>query len=119
MNSKKSLNKVRSRRLARNRAKIFGHSKRPRLAVSRSNRYIYAQLIDDENSRTLAYASSIEIKNGGKKTKTELAALVGELIAKKAAELGIKSAVFDRRAYKYHGRVKALAEGVRKTGLKI
>lgn len=105
------------RRVARTRAKIFGTEKLPRLAASRSNRSIYAQLIDDNKGRTLVHASSLEIKE--KKPKTEIAALVGELIGKKAAKIGIKEAVFDRREYKYHGRIKALADGARKSGLKF
>lgn len=120
MNSKKILNKKRTRRVARTRAKIFGSAGRPRLAVSRSNSFIYAQLIDDEKAHTLVSASSRELKTTGKKTtKTEAARKVGELLAKKAQEKGIKEAVFDRRSYKYHGRVRALGEGARTSGLKI
>lgn len=89
-----------------------------RLAVFRSGRHIYAQLIDDEASRTVGQASSLELKSK-KSPKTELSKSAGELLAKRAAEKGIKSAVLDRRAYKYHGRVKALVEGARKGGLKI
>ena len=103
--------------MARTRAKIFGTDVLPRLAVSRSNRFLYAQLIDDSKGRTLTHASSREIKE--KKPKTETALLVGGLIGKRAKELGIKAAVFDRREYKYHGRVRALAEGARKAGLKL
>ncbi|MBI4087601.1 MAG: 50S ribosomal protein L18 [Candidatus Liptonbacteria bacterium] len=117
MNPRKRLNKIRTRRTARTRAKIFGTAKKPRLAVSRSNRYIYAQLINDEAGRTVVHGSGQEVK--GKKPKTEVAALVGELIGKRAVEKGVTSAVFDRRAYKYHGRIKALAEGARKAGLKL
>ncbi len=118
MNPKKLLNEKRVRRTARNRARIFGTATKPRLAVSRSSRSIYAQLIDDGKSHTLAQASSREIK-AAKKSKSEEALMVGELIAKRAVELGVKEAVLDRRAYKYHGRVKALAEGARKGGLRI
>ena len=117
MNSKKFLNKKRERRVKRTRAKIFGTAKFPRLAVSRSNRFAYAQLIDDSKGHTLVHASSREIKE--KKPKAEIAELVGALIGKRAVEKGIKAAVFDRREYKYHGRVKALAEGARKAGLKL
>ena len=106
--------------MARVRARIFGTADKPRLTVSRSNRFVYAQLIDDEKSHTLAHASSREVaKTGGKKSKTELSGFVGELLAKRAIELGTKTAVLDRRSYKYHGRVKALADGARKGGLKI
>jgi len=104
--------------VARNKARIFGTTAKPRLAVSRSNRFIYAQLIDDTKSCTLAQASSRELKTA-KKSKSEGAMAVGELVAKRALELGVKQAVLDRRAYKYHGRIKALAEGAKKGGLKI
>lgn len=105
----------RRRRHHRIRAKIKGTEKRPRLAVFRSHSHIYAQLIDDQKARTLASASSKEIEKKG--TKSEIAYLVGELIAKKAKELGIRKVVFDRGGFKYHGRVKKLAEGARKGGL--
>lgn len=116
----KKLNRVREQRRRRVRAKIFGTAKRPRLAVFRSNRAIYAQLIDDSAQKTLLAATAFELgKEASKKTKTAVAAMVGELLAKKAKEKGIAAAVFDRRSYAYHGRVKALAEGARKGGLKI
>ena len=117
MKSKKLLNKKRSRRVARVRARILGTADRPRLSVSRSNHFTYAQLIDDANGRTLVHASSRDIKE--KKPKTAVAALVGELIGARAVEKKITSAVFDRREYKYHGRIKALADGARKAGLKF
>lgn len=111
---------MRGRRIGRVRAKIFGTMEKPRLAVFRSNRHIYAQLIDDAKSRTLVSASTYELgKEGSKEKKTGKAVRVGELIAKKAIEAGVKTAVLDRRAYKYHGRVKAVAEGARKVGMKI
>ena len=114
------MNKKRARRTARSRAKVFGTSGRPRLAVFRSNRFTYAQLINDEKSHTVVQISSRNIqKSATKKSKTDEAHLVGELLAKKALELGIKEAIFDRRFYKYHGRVKGVAEGARKGGLKI
>lgn len=100
------------------RARIFGTSKKPRLAVFRSNKSISVQLIDDEKGRTVAHASSKEISGAGG-NKTEQAKKVGKLISTKAKEAGITRVVFDRRHYKYHGRVKALAEEARKTGLKI
>lgn len=107
--------------MRRVRAIILGTAKKPRIAVLRSNFYTSAQLIDDEKSHTLAHASSRELKNTGKikTSKTEAARLAGERLAKKALDIGIKEAVFDRRAYKYHGRVRAFAEGARKAGLKI
>ena len=117
MNKRKALNKVRGRRVHRNRARIFGTASCPRIAVSRSNRFVYAQLIDDEKSCTLAHASSRELKE--KQAKKDAARHVGELLAKLDVEKGIKTAVFDRREYKYHGRVQALAEGARSGGLRF
>jgi large subunit ribosomal protein L18 len=120
MNFAKNLNRIRERRVRRVRAKIYGTGSRPRLAVSRSNAGIYAQLIDDTAQKTLAAASWLELDQDAlKKTKSEVAFMVGELLAKKAKEKGITTAVFDRRSYAYHGRVKALADGARKGGLKI
>ena len=109
----------RKRRHKRVRAKISGTAKIPRLCVFRSNKHIYAQLIDDTQGKTLLSASDLEIKFKGKKTKTEKAFEVGKLIAKKAQEKKIQKIVFDRGGYKYHGRVKALAEGAREGGLKF
>lgn len=103
-------------RTKRTRARITGTALRPRLAVSRSNKGLYLQLIDDEARHTLVSASVKELEME-KSTKTEQAALLGQLLAKKAAESGIKEAVFDRRSYKYHGRVKAAAESARNAGL--
>jgi large subunit ribosomal protein L18 len=120
MNERKLLNQKRNRREKRSKAKLFGSSKKPRLAIFRSNRLIYGQLIDDENRNTLASASSLELKpEEKKKTKTKQAESVGEILAKKALALGVKEAVFDRRSYRYHGRVLHLAEAVRKNGIKI
>jgi len=102
----------------RSSVKIFGTAERPRLAVHRTNRFIYAELIDDVKGHTLAAASNVHAK-GGKKTKTAAAAVVGEEIGKKAIAKGISRAVFDRRSYRFHGRVKSLAEGAKKAGLKI
>jgi len=85
--------------------------------VFRSNTHIYVQLIDDESGKTLAAASSQEVKSKGK--KSELAAAVGKLAAEKALKAGIKEAVFDRGGNRYHGRIKNLAEGAREAGLKI
>lgn len=106
-----------AKRVKRTRAKLFGTAERPRLAVFRSNRFMYAQLIDDENGKTIAAASSKDMK--AKKVKTETAKFVGESVAKKASALGIKSVIFDRRSYRYHGRVKALAEAFKEAGVKI
>jgi large subunit ribosomal protein L18 len=96
------------------RKKISGTSVRPRMSVYRSNSQIYVQLIDDLSRTTIMSASSREVEIAEKKiTKSEKAALVGQLIAKKAIEAGIKSVSFDRSGYLYHGRIKALADGAR------
>ena len=110
--------KNRRQRIGRVRASISGTASEPRLAVHRSNKHINLQLIDDESGKTLLSATTKELKTS-KKTKMEEAAAVGELLAKKAKEAKITSAKFDRRFYKYHGRVKAVAEGARNGGLKI
>ncbi|MBI4049718.1 MAG: 50S ribosomal protein L18 [Candidatus Doudnabacteria bacterium] len=107
--------RARQLRHHRIRAKVAGTNQRPRLNVFRSLKSIYAQLIDDEQGKTLVAASSKEIKSKAK--KVELAAEVGKLLAKKASERGIKQAVFDRAGYKYHGRIKNLAEAARSAGL--
>jgi large subunit ribosomal protein L18 len=90
---------------------------RLRLAVFRSNKHISAQIIDDEKGQTKVSANEKELSKKEKLTKTERAKLVGEMLAKKALKLGIKKIKFDRRHYKYHGRVQALAEGARNGGL--
>jgi large subunit ribosomal protein L18 len=107
---------ARVRRHVRVRKKIAGSEVRPRLAVYRSNRHIYAQLIDDVQARTLAAASDREVEGG---TKTEAAKAVGELLAERAKQAGIERAVFDRGGRLYHGRVAAVAEGAREKGLQI
>lgn len=102
------------------RKKVSGTAERPRLTVFRSNKQITAQLIDDAEGKTLAYASSADkTMVDAKGTKTELAEKVGTLISEKAQAAGITEAVFDRNGYLYHGRVKALADGARKGGLKL
>ncbi len=107
---------ARLRRHARVRKKVVGDEQRPRLAVYRSNRHIYAQLIDDVSARTLAAASDREVSAA---TKTEAAKAVGELIAERAKGAGIEHVVFDRGGRQYHGRVAAVAEGAREKGLQI
>jgi len=97
------------------RGKISGDAARPRLSVFRSNKQIYAQLIDDINAHTLASASSAEVT--AKVSKTDIAKEVGKNLAAKAKTAGISNVVFDRGGYLYHGRVKALAEGAREGGL--
>ena len=100
------------------RKKISGTPSKPRLSVFRSNSEIYAQLIDDTNGATIAAASSKQKDISAQKVaKIEKSKMVGEAIAKKATELGIKDVVFDRSGYIYHGRVKAVAEGAREGGL--
>lgn len=103
------------------RKKIKGTSNRPRLSVFRSNKHIYAQLIDDIKGNTLVAASSLEKELDIKEdaANTEIAQAVGTLIGKKAREAGIETVVFDRSGYRYHGRVKALADSARKSGLKF
>ncbi|WP_293172829.1 50S ribosomal protein L18 [Oceanithermus sp.] len=104
------------RRKYRTRKRVK-RSGRPRLTVYRSLSHIYAQIIDDEAGHTLVASSSLAL--GAKGNKTEVAKQVGADIAKKAVEKGIKKVVFDRGAYKYHGRVKALAEAAREAGLEF
>jgi len=107
---------ARLHRHTRVRKKISGDAERPRMAVYRSNRHIYVQLIDDARAATLVQASDREVSAEG---KTARAKAVGELIASRAKEAGIEGAVFDRGGRLYHGRVAALAEGAREGGLRI
>ena len=106
--------KLRHRRV---RARVMGSASKPRLNVFRSLTHIYVQLIDDESGKTLAAASSKELKSKGK--KSVIAAEVGKLVAKKAQEKGIKKVVYDRGGYQYHGRVKELADSARAAGLEF
>jgi large subunit ribosomal protein L18 len=108
---------ARLRRHRRVRGKIRGTAERPRLLVFRSNRGIFAQLVDDDAGRTLAAASWLELPASFKGDKTEQAAEVGKRLAAAAKQAGIESVVFDRGGYLYHGRVKAFAEGAREGGL--
>ncbi len=98
------------------RGKVSGSAARPRMTVFRSNKQIYVQLIDDQEGRTLVATSSKGIEGG---TKCEIAAKVGEAVAKKALEAGITEVVFDRNGYLFHGRVKSLADAARNGGLKF
>ncbi len=107
---------ARERRHGRVRKKVSGDATRPRLAVYRSNRFIYAQLIDDVSARTLAQASDHEVTGDD---KTARAKATGELLASRAKDAGIERAVFDRGGRLYHGRVAALADGAREGGLQI
>ena len=112
----KTKRNARLRRHTRVRKKVAGNETRPRLAVFRSNRHIYAQLIDDVRAVTIAAASDAEVKGDD---KTARAKAVGELLASRAKDAGIEAAVFDRGGRLYHGRVAALAEGAREGGLQI
>lgn len=120
----KTKEEKRGRRAARVRAKVVGTMERPRLSVFRSNKHIFAQLIDDNSGKTLASASDKEIKLGAKKekgaqTKVLASTAVGKLLAEKALSGKIAKAVFDRAGYRFTGRVKAVAEGAREGGLEF
>jgi large subunit ribosomal protein L18 len=114
--------KARQARHSRVRKKVFGTSERPRLNIFRSEKHIYAQVIDDNSGKTLISASSVDkelkgkVKHGG---NIEAAKVVGGLVATRAVEKGIDTVVFDRGGYLYHGRVKALADSAREKGLKF
>lgn len=116
-----ALNKLQKRlRIKRRvRGKISGSSTLPRLSVFKSNKEIYAQLIDDNKGETLASISSRDKNVNVKGTKTEISNAVGKAMAEKAKSVGIENVVFDRNGFVYHGRVKALAEGAREGGLKF
>lgn len=117
MKSLQLKNKKYQDRKKRVRAKIVGSKDCPRFSVFRSNAHIYGQLVDDLAGKTLVHFSDISLKIKKNVTKTEAAALVGEEIAKLAKAKKIKKIVFDRNGFKYHGRVKSLADGARKGGL--
>ncbi|MFP7300125.1 50S ribosomal protein L18 [Neobacillus niacini] len=120
MITKLDKNASRKKRHARVRAKLSGTAARPRLNVFRSNKHIYAQLIDDMSGVTLASASTIEKDfNLESTSNVEAAKLVGELVAKRAVEKGITAVVFDRGGYLYHGRIQALADAARENGLQF
>lgn len=110
---------ARKRRHARVRKRISGTASRPRLAVFRSNRYIYAQVIDDNEGHTLASAASNESALRSRSLSADTAAEVGKLIAGRAADAGVSEVVFDRGGFGYHGRIKALADAAREAGLKF
>ena len=122
MTSTKKLKKVRARREKRVRGKSFGTEERPRVSVFRSSRSIYAQAIADDVGKTLADASSLSKDLKGKLEglkKVDAAREIGKLLAKKLQDKNINQAVFDRGRYLYHGRVKALADAVRESGIQI
>ena len=116
MNSQKIKQVKRIRRKARVRVKISGSAERPRLSVFRSNKGMYLQLIDDQAGKTLVSAHSQELK---KDKKIIVSFELGKLIAQKAKEKKIETVVFDRSGYKYHGRIKSVADGAREGGLKF
>lgn len=108
---------AKERRIARVRAVVHGSSERPRLAVARSLKHISVQLIDDAVGKTIAAASDVDVKAKKGTKKSEVATLVGKLIAERAKAKGVTKVVFDRRDKRYHGRVKAVADGAREAGL--
>ena len=110
---------ARHRRRARGRKRLQGTAERPRLAVYRSNKYIYAQVIDDREGKTLAAASSSESDMRKERLNVDTAAKVGTLVADRAKDAGVTSVVFDRGGYKFHGRLKALADAAREAGLEF
>jgi len=110
---------ARQRRHTRVRKHLRGTAERPRLAVYRSNRYIYAQVIDDVQGHTLASASSQETDLRGSTLNIDTATKVGTLVGNRAKEAGVNAVVFDRGGYKYHGKVKALADAAREAGLEF
>jgi len=113
---------ARKRRQRRVRAKLYGTAQRPRLNIFRSNENIFAQVIDDEQGRTLVSASTIDTEVApqlGDKSKTEAARIVGQVLAERAKNVGIETVIFDRGGFQYHGRVAALADGAREAGLKF
>jgi large subunit ribosomal protein L18 len=114
--SASTIREARARRKRRIRGRLHGTPERPRVSVFRSNKAIYAQLVDDAAATTIAAARSSEVTDPGLK-KSEVAKKVGELLAQRAKDKGIERVVFDRSGYLYHGRVKALAEGAREGGL--
>ena len=119
MIKKPDTNVQRKKRHKRVRGKITGTPERPRLNVFRSEKHIYAQIIDDKNGVTLCAASSLEKDFKGSGSNKEGASIVGKHVAERAAEKGIENVVFDRGGYIYHGRVKELAEAAREGGLKF
>ena len=107
-----------NRRKQRTRARIARFSDRPRLSIFRSNKHIYAQIIENKTGKILAHASDLKMKDT-KKTKVDIAFEVGKQVASQAVKNKVKTVVFDRGSYKYHGRVKAVCEGARENGLTI
>ena len=110
---------ARKRRHVRVRKRLRGTAERPRLAVFRSNKHIYAQVIDDISGRTIAAASTLEAEGKADGTKSDEAKAVGALVAQRASASGVTAVVFDRGGFMYHGRVAQVAEGAREAGLKL
>lgn len=122
MNRSQARTEARSRVRIRIRQRVRGNTDRPRLAIFKSGRHIYAQIIDDGNGATLAHASSLDAglrKESAKGTNKDAAGKVGGLVAERAKKAGVKQVVFDRGGYRYHGRVKALADAAREHGLEF
>ena len=119
MSVERKIKKQKQRRAFRVRNGIKRHSSLHRVSVFKSLQYIYAQLIDDNGQKTLVSCSSLELKDSVSGDKKTVAHHVGRELAKRAKSLGIEAAVFDRGCFLYHGRIKALAEGLREGGLKI
>ena len=123
MIKKESKNNLRKKRQKRVRKSLLGTEERPRLVVYRSNRHIYAQVIDDLAGKTIASANSLQkdmkSKINDEMSSGDVAKLVGSVVAEKAVAAGLKTVVFDRAGYKYHGQVAALADGARESGLKF
>jgi large subunit ribosomal protein L18 len=119
MITSKSRDALRRKRHARIRLRLHGTTERPRLSIFRSAKYIYAQVVDDSTGRTLAQASSRESSLAGGPGKVAAAHAVGRALAERATAAGVRSVVFDRSGYQYHGRVRSLAEGAREGGLDL
>lgn len=117
----KSSSQARVKRHRRIRKKVTGTAERPRLAVFRSNKHVYAQIIDDVSGRTLASASTVDasLRSDSLANSVESAGKVGGLVAERAKELGVTTVVFDRGGFRFHGKIKALADGAREKGLQF
>lgn len=119
MNKIKAKNIIVARRKKRVRAKVFGTAERPRISVFRSLNHLYVQLIDDSQGKTLLSVKDKDLRVSSQDNKTAKALAIGKILGEKALAQGIKQAVFDKGQYRYHGRIKAVAEGAREAGLKI
>jgi large subunit ribosomal protein L18 len=119
MINKTSRDALRRKRHSRIRLRITGSAERPRLSIFRSAKYIYAQVIDDSNGRTLASASSREASFAGGPGKVDVSRSVGKALAERAKAAGVRAVVLDRGGYRYHGRVRSLTEGAREGGLDL